>query len=63
MRIAQISVKSLFGTFDHKIPVNPDNPVTIVHGPNGFGKTVVLKMISALVEGSTAIFERTPFEE
>lgn len=61
MRVTGISVKGLFGIFDHHIPLDGER-LTIVFGPNGFGKTVILKMI-ALVEGSTSIFEHTPFRE
>ena len=48
MRIARISVKGLFGMFDHEIPLNQESRITIVHGPNGVGKTVLLRLIHAL---------------
>jgi predicted ATP-binding protein involved in virulence len=38
MRIQQISVNGLFGIFDHVIPLNMDERITIIHGPNGFEK-------------------------
>jgi predicted ATPase len=63
MRVTNISVRGLFGIFDHEIPLNETERVTIIHGPNGFGKTVVLRMIAAVVEGTTFIFEQTPFDE
>src|ERR1700688_2672625 len=63
MRIAEIQVTNLFGTFNHKIPLTNAERVTIIHGPNGFGKTVMLKMIAALIEGDTSVFERVPFSE
>ena len=34
--------------FDHEIPLNQESRITIVHGPNGVGKTVLLKMIDSL---------------
>ncbi len=62
MRIAEIQVTGLFGTFDHTIPLtNPDH-ITIIHGPNGFGKTVMLKMIAALIDNDISIFARIPFD-
>ena len=63
MRIKEISVTGLFGTYNHTIPLAYDDHVTIVHGPNGVGKTMMLKMIASLVEGRLAVFERVPFLE
>src|SRR5712692_4436181 len=63
MRVMSVSVKGLFGIFDHEVPLQNVDRVTIIHGPNGFGKTVMLRMIAALVEGTTTIFEHTPFSE
>jgi predicted ATPase len=63
VRITSISVNGLFGVFNHYIPLHSAERVTIIHGPNGFGKTVILRMIAAIVEGETSIFEKTPFDE
>jgi predicted ATP-binding protein involved in virulence len=63
MRVSRISVKKLFGVFDHEIPLSNSRSVTIIHAPNGFGKTVMLEMVAALGGGETDIFERIPFEE
>ena len=63
MGVKEIQVSGLFGTFDHKIPLTHADRITIIHGPNGFGKTMMLKMIAALIDGRTGIFERVPFRE
>jgi predicted ATPase len=63
MRVKNIAVKGLFGVFNHEIPLQSADRVTIIHGPNGFGKTVMLRMIAALIQGNMAIFEHTPFNE
>lgn len=63
MKVREISVTGLFGMFDHTIPLSNSDRVTIIHGPNGLGKTMMLKMISALIDGRSKIFERVPFEE
>lgn len=63
MRVTSIAVKGLFGIFDHVVPLRSAERVTIIHGPNGFGKTVILRMIAAIVQGKKEIFERTPFNE
>ncbi len=63
MKLDKIRVKKLFGVFDHEIELlNPDN-VTIIHGPNGFGKTILLKMIAAMIDGDSLFFEQIPFQE
>ncbi|MBD2579750.1 AAA family ATPase [Oscillatoria sp. FACHB-1406] len=63
MRIEKISVKGLFGIFDHVIPLNMDEQMTIIHGPNGFGKTAILKMINGLFNCQYSIFQNIPFLE
>lgn len=62
MRITKVSVKKLFGVFDHEIPLK-DSRITIIHGPNGFGKTVLLTMIHGLFNSKYKIFSDIPFEE
>jgi len=52
MRIKKITVKKLFGMFCHEIPLNMDDHITIIHGPNGIGKTILLKMLNALFRSS-----------
>ncbi len=50
MRITKIAVKGLFGMFDHEIPLNQESRITIVHGPNGVGKTVLLQLVKSLFQ-------------
>ena len=63
MRVKSISVRGLFGVFDHDIPLQNPDGVTIIHGPNGFGKTAILRMIAAVARGDKSAFEHTPFDE
>ncbi|MCY3781701.1 MAG: AAA family ATPase [Chloroflexi bacterium] len=63
MRITKVSVKKLFGIFDHEIPLNQESRITIIHGPNGFGKTTLLSMIHGLFNGNLWVFYDVPFEE
>lgn len=60
-RIQQISVVGLFGIFDHTIPLNVDERITIIHGPNGFGKTVLLSMLNALFHADSHYLFKVPF--
>lgn len=62
LRIEKVSVTGLFGIFNHEIPMKVKERITIIHGPNGFGKTVLLRMVDNLCAGRWAIFQRIPFE-
>lgn len=48
MRISEIAVTGLFGMFDHTVSLNTSDRITIVYGPNGFGKTYLLNLVSDL---------------
>lgn len=65
MRITAISVKELFGlpTFNYHIELKMDKRITIIHGPNGSGKTVLFKMIDGLFNGHYIVFWKYPFRE
>jgi predicted ATP-binding protein involved in virulence len=61
MQIQKISVSGLFGIFDHVIPLNMDERITIIHGPNGFGKTAMLRMLDGFFNAQYSVFQTTPF--
>lgn len=61
MRLKQITVNKLFGVFDHTIDLNLDEHITIIHGPNGFGKTVLLQMVNGFFSGRYSVFRTYPF--
>ena len=63
MRITKVSVKKLFGIFDHEIPLNQESRITIIHGPNGFGKTILLTMLNGLFNSNYRVFLEVPFVE
>ena len=63
MRITKVSVKKLLGVFDHEIPLNQDSRITVMHGPNGFGKTILLTMLYGIFNASYRVFYGVPFEE
>jgi ABC-type lipoprotein export system ATPase subunit len=48
MRIRRMIIEGLFGLFNHDIPFKTQDRVTIIHGPNGVGKTTILKLIADL---------------
>lgn len=51
MRVRQIIVEKLFRQYDHTIPLRLDQRVTVLHGRNGVGKTVTLRLIAGLLGG------------
>jgi predicted ATP-binding protein involved in virulence len=63
MQIQQISVTGLFGIFDHVIPLNMADRITIVHGPNGFGKTAMLRLLNGLFNSRYSVLWTVPFSK
>jgi ABC-type transport system involved in cytochrome c biogenesis ATPase subunit len=47
--------------FDHTFDLNLDDRITILHGPNGYGKTTILRMISTLFSGRLSDWLTVPF--
>ncbi len=63
MRITKIAVKGLFGMFDHEIPLNQESRTTIIHGPNGVGKTVLLRLLDCLYNCDYEFMDEILFDE
>ncbi len=63
MQIQKISVTGLFGIFDHVIPLNTEEGITIIHGPNGFGKTTILKLMYDLFSHQNDTLHKIPFHD
>ena len=61
MRIKRVFVERLFNLFDHEINMKMDDRITIIHAPNGFGKTAILRMIAGLFQGRYTELRRFPF--
>lgn len=61
LRIKSIKVTRLFGLYDHEVTLNADR-VTVMHGPNGVGKTVFLKLIDAVINDHYHEISKVPFE-
>ncbi len=65
MKIKKITVKNLFGMFCHEVPLNMEDHITIIHGPNGIGKTILLTLLDALFSPQEEYYKlrRIPFSE
>ena len=62
MRVATVEVTGLFGLFDHRVELNQRERITIVYGPNGLGKTTLLRMLANLFDGRLLELKRTRFD-
>lgn len=62
-RIKQVSVINIFGTFNHVIPLNMDERITIIYGSNGFGKTIMLKLLDAFFNQNNHFLQTIPLDE
>lgn len=49
MRINKIIVSGLFGNLNHEIPLH-ESGVTMIHGPNGCGKTTILNLLKSIFD-------------
>ncbi|MFO0586921.1 MAG: AAA family ATPase [Polyangiaceae bacterium] len=61
VRVKRIEVKGLFGLYDHTIDLKMEDRVTILHGPNGIGKTALLRMVKAALEVDPVKVAAKPF--
>lgn len=63
MRIEKIKVTGLFDRFDHELVFPENERVTIMIAPNGFGKTMILRIINALFNQPIRTLSRLPFRK
>ncbi len=63
IRLKQIKVEGLFGFYCHAIDLKLNDQITLLHGPNGVGKTSVLRMTNALLSGQFGLFRSVPFSQ
>jgi energy-coupling factor transporter ATP-binding protein EcfA2 len=59
--LSSINVVGLFGMFDHVVDLNKKDGITIVTAPNGFGKTVLLRLTNAFFSGAYFEYVRVNF--
>jgi predicted ATP-dependent endonuclease of OLD family len=63
MKLSRIKIEGLFGQFDYDIKLNQDEGITILTGPNGYGKTTILKIIWSLFNQDFYFTQSLPFKE
>jgi predicted ATP-binding protein involved in virulence len=63
MKLVRISIEKLFGQFDYNIKLNHEEGITILTGPNGYGKTTILNIIWSLFNQNFEYTRNIPFGE
>ncbi|MFH9177985.1 AAA family ATPase [Streptomyces albogriseolus] len=63
MALTHITVKGLFGELNHEIPVHWREGLTLLHGPNGTGKTSVLRILDSLFNKKFSRLQKVPASE
>ena len=62
LRVTHIRVVNLFGRYTYEVPLRTNDRVTIIHGPNGVGKTVLLRLVAASLSGNFPELVKVPFQ-
>lgn len=60
--LESIKIKKLFGLFDYHITLDTSENITILTGPNGYGKTTILNIIYHFFNQQFSYFQKLNFE-
>lgn len=63
MQIARIEILKLFGMFDHDIKLKSADRITIIHGPNGVGKSTILNLVKNIFDLKFYSLKTAPFKK
>lgn len=61
MMLRELVVEDLFGDFTHTVPFKTADGLTLLHGPNGVGKTTVLRLLDCLFNKRLRHLRSQPF--
>jgi predicted ATP-binding protein involved in virulence len=62
MQLERIRIQNLFGRFIYDISLRRPEKITIIHAPNGFGKTVLLTLVHAFFSRQFSTFSKYQFD-
>lgn len=60
MKLINLKINKLFGLLDYDIPLN-NHEITMLTGPNGYGKTMILKIINGVLANELNILCKLKF--
>lgn len=60
MKLIHLKIDKLFGLLDYEIPLD-NNEITMLTGPNGYGKTMILKIINSILANELSILCKLKF--
>ncbi|MDR2704592.1 MAG: AAA family ATPase [Planctomycetaceae bacterium] len=63
MQLVKIKIEGLFDLFSYEIDFNQEKHLTILTGPNGYGKTTVLTILYNLFNYRFYYFQRLVFNK
>jgi predicted ATP-binding protein involved in virulence len=63
MRLINFKIEGLFDLFSYNIDLNQEEDLTILTGPNGYGKTTVLNVLYSLFNYRFFYFQKLVFSE
>jgi predicted ATP-binding protein involved in virulence len=63
MKIKKVEIFNLFGLFNHSIDFKTEDHLTIITGPNGYGKTIILQLIHSIFSNKLSFLTEVPFEK
>ncbi|WP_407263375.1 ATP-binding cassette domain-containing protein [Klebsiella pneumoniae] len=61
MNLIKLEIHKLFGLLDYELPLDKDE-ITMLTGPNGYGKTMILKIINSILSNKLNILCKLKFE-
>lgn len=62
-RLVEFSIEHLYGLYNHNISFDSSESVAILHGPNGVGKTAILKCINYLLSCNFSELRKLPYSK
>ncbi|MFA4824967.1 MAG: AAA family ATPase [Methanoregula sp.] len=61
MRLVQVKIEKLFYKYDIVLPLHIEDRITIIHGPNGSGKTTILEFLNNFFKLNFKDLSKIPF--
>ena len=60
--ITSLRITNLFGRFNHEVDFSKESEISIITAPNGYGKTVLLRIIDSLFNRRLGYFRKITFD-